>query len=140
MKKKSMLEGILLLILSAFFINESLKLRGQEALSLSPALFPLIITSFLFVLSIILIIRSFNEADEEKKNSNIKPLFLIIAVSFLYLFLLPKVHFIVSSVLYLLSFLIILGERRWKIIVPISIITPILVYFIFGNLLNVLLP
>ena len=140
MKKNALLEGIILLILSIIFTGESLKLRGEEALALSPALFPLIISISILILSIILIFKSFRERELLKKRDNIKPLLLIIGVSFLYLFLLPRLHFIVSSILYLLSFLFILGERRWKLILPISLITPLLIYFIFGNLLDVLLP
>lgn len=140
MKKNALLEGIILLILSIIFTGESLKLRGEEALALSPALFPLIISISILILSIILIFKSFRERELLKKRDNIKPLLLIIGVSFLYLFLLPRLHFIVSSTLYLLSFLFILGERRWKLILPISLITPLLIYFIFGNLLDVLLP
>ena len=144
MKNKNIFEGIVLMLLSSFFISESLKLKGAEKLALSPALFPLIITSFLLLFSIVLIIRAVklktNKEDikKDKKESiksntkeEITKVSLVILISFIYLTLLSKFHFIVSSILYLLSFLLILGERRWKVFLPISIIAPLIIHFVF---------
>ncbi len=65
---------------------------------------------------------------------------LIVALSFLYLFLLPKVHFVLASIIYLFCFMIILGERKWWVLGSISFITPFIIEFLFGNLLDVFLP
>nr|WP_300005559.1 tripartite tricarboxylate transporter TctB family protein [Tissierella sp.] len=152
---KNLIEGIVLTLLSSFLISESLKLRGAEALELSPALFPLIITLALMVFSIVLTIRSVGGVNSYKENSDtressmeedsteasdIKPVILVILASFIYLIILSRLHFIISSVLYLLALLLILGERRWKVFLPIAIITPVSIFFIFTNLLDVLLP
>lgn len=152
---KNLIEAILLTLVSSFFIVESLKLRGEEALALSPALFPLIITGSLLVFSIILIIRAMKRvaSNEEKVDlkdsipeeeiqdiSTIKPVILFILVSFIYLLVLSRLHFIIASILYLLALLLILGERRWKVLLPLAIITPVLIFLIFTNLLDVLLP
>lgn len=137
---KNLIEAIFLMLMSSFFIGESLKLRGSESLALSPALFPLIITGSLLIFSIILAIRALAIKEEERVTGDIKPVLLVILISFIYILILSRVHFIISSILYLLALLTILGERRWKVFLPISIITPVLIFFIFTNLLDVLLP
>lgn len=148
---KDLIEGIILILISSFFISESLKLRGMEEVSLSPSLFPLIITGFLLIFSIILTIRAIRVKDiyedlnistkkMDREANNIRPVLLVIVASFIYLLILSRVHFIISSILYLLSLLLILGEKRWKVFLPIAIITPVLIFFIFTNLLDVLLP
>lgn len=137
---KNLIEGIVLMLLSSFLISESIKLRGGEAIGLSPALFPLIISSFLLLFSILLIIKGIKLDETKEVKGEAKAVLLVIVISFIYLILLPKIHFILTSILYLLAFLLILGERRWKVLLLISTLTPILVSFIFANLLDVLLP
>lgn len=143
-KNKDVFDGIILAILSIFFINEAFKLHGNNQWSLSPALFPLIVASLVLIFSISQIIKGLKdkEAREESKMSkeNFNKLIGIIIISFVYLFLLPKLHFLVSSILYLLIFMYILGERNWKILLGISIITPLLIQYVFGTILDVYLP
>lgn len=150
LKNKNIIEGIFLLIVSIFFINESFKLHGNSSWALSPALFPIIVMSLLLLFSLMQI---FNGIKEERKNAekieekevidNIKgykKLIGFIILTFIYIIILPKVHFLLSTTLYLLSLIFLLGERNIKILLIISILTPIIVKFIFGNLLEVYLP
>lgn len=149
-KNKDILDGILLSIISIFFIKESFKLHGNNQWALSPALFPLIVASLVLIFSIIQIIKSINNKNivkeenmnkEKKMNKeNIKKLILVILISFAYLLILPKLHFLISSILYLAIFMYILGERNLKILILVSIITPVLIQYVFGTILNVYLP
>lgn len=130
-------------LLSVFFIKESLKLHNNQSWTLSPALFPLIITSLTFLFSIALIIRGIKDKNVKQEGDSIenwKRLLLVIFISIMYLIILPKLHFLVASIIYLLLFLLILGERKWWLLGVISIITPLLIQYLFGNLLDVFLP
>lgn len=142
LKNSKFIEGILIALTSLFFIGESLKLHNGKSWALSPALFPLIITVSILFFSISLIIKSLKEEDIafDLKRGEIIKLGLIILISFLYLIILPKLNFLYSTIIYLFLFLIILGERKWWMLVAMSIITPLSIQYIFGNLLNVLLP
>lgn len=143
LKNGNLIEGLIIALLSIFFITESLKLYGNQTWALSPALFPLIITVSTLLLSILSIFKGLKEKNtntQSSKKANFKRLGLIILISFLYLFTLPKIHFLLSSVIYLFLFLLILGERKWWVLVSISILTPLLIQYLFGNLLNVFLP
>lgn len=143
LKNKKLMEGVVLFLISTFFVFESLKLHNNKSWALSPALFPLIITVSILLLSLVLIfkgLRASNLYIEAGNNKNLKELGLIILTSFLYLIILPRLHFFLSSIIYLLSFLLILGERKWWVLGSISILTPLLIQYLFGNLLNVFLP
>lgn len=143
LKNKNLMEGIIIALLSIFFIIESLKLYGNESWALSPALFPLIITVSTLLLSIFLIFKGLKEKSidtQSSKKEAYKKISFIIIISFLYLFALPRIHFLFSSIIYLFLFLLVLGERKWWVLGSISILTPLLIQFLFGNLLNVLLP
>ena len=140
MKNKESMEGIILSLLSMFFLRESLKLHNNQPWALSPALFPLIITFVALLFSISLIIKGIGKSSVNRENGELKIMLLIVALSFLYLFLLPKVHFVLSSIIYLFCFMIILGERKWWVLGSISFITPFIIEFLFGNLLDVFLP
>lgn len=143
LKNNRLIEGIVIGLVSIFFIFESLKLHNNQSWALSPALFPLIITVSVLLFSIGLIVKSLRSDYKEPdavKSEGFKRLALIILISFLYLIILPKLHFLTATIIYLFLFLFILGERRWWLLGIISIVTPLLIQYIFGNLLDVFLP
>lgn len=143
LKNRKVVDGVVISLISIFFMTESLKLHNNQSWALSPALFPLIITISILLFSIALVIKGLRESNISNEVSNragFKRLALVILISFLYLIFLPKLHFLISSIIYLLLFLLILGERKWWLLAAISIVTPLLIQYLFGNLLNVFLP
>lgn len=140
MENKVSIEGVILSILSIVFIKESLKLHNNQSWALSPALFPLIITSMVLLFSLALIISNHRENTSYEKQGDQKIMLLIIVLSFLYYLSLGKLNFIFSTAMYLFGFIYILGERKWWIIVSFIIIIPLGIQYIFGNLLGVTLP
>lgn len=139
MKDKYSLEGLVLSLISLFFIRESILLnRGKEWI-MSPGLFPLIVSSLSFIFSTILI---FTDAKEKigRDRKDLELVLSIIALSLIYYALLEKIGFIISSIFYLASFMLILKERNLKILAGISIIIPVFLFFVFSNLLAVQLP
>lgn len=143
MKKSLNFEGVFLLIGSLFFLYESKNLHMGDSIALSPALFPFIINTMIFLLSLRLIYKN-NKEDKDHISirtslKNIRVINFII-VSFLFLFFMEKIGFLISSILYLVSVLLILGERRVSIILLISILTSTSLKYIFESLLDVYLP
>lgn len=140
MKNNESIEGVILAILSIIFIRESLKLHNNQSWSLSPALFPLIITSMVLLFSLILVFNNLKKATNYRNKGNRKIMLLILALSFLYFLSLGRFNFLLSTGLYLFGFMYILGENRWWIISAFIIIIPLGIQYVFGNLLGVLLP
>ncbi len=118
-------------------------MHNNQSWALSPALFPIIITVLVLLFSISLIIKGIKASNTKKEADNMdnwKQFLLIILLSFIYLIILPKIHFLPSTIIYLFFFLWILGERKWWLLASMSIVTPLLIQYLFGNLLDVFLP
>lgn len=109
---------------------------------LSPYLFPLIISIFLFILSISILASSLkeNEKRKEKEKGDIKSLLIFGLICVLYLLVLNFLGFVLSSILLLISLMILLGERRWWFIALVSIISTVVIYLLFAKYLSVMLP
>ncbi|MGN1190135.1 MAG: tripartite tricarboxylate transporter TctB family protein [Candidatus Ornithospirochaeta sp.] len=109
---------------------------------LSPYLFPLIISIFLFILSISILASSLkeNEKRKEKEKGDIKSLLIFGLICVFYLLVLNFLGFVLSSILLLISLMILLGERRWWFIALVSIISTVVIYLLFAKYLSVMLP
>ena len=113
----------------------------------------------MFVLSLVLLILSFKKksgehftepvagpevtSKQERVQGNVN-VFLIFLSMGVYLYLMPILGFIGTTIGFLFACqAILMGLKGKKVIIQnmsVSIFTPIIVYFIFNNLLRVLLP
>ena len=122
--------------------------RNTTEWKTSPFLFPTLISVFGLLLVASLLADAFqdmkakeNAADaEEGGTKNPKGALVFIAASILYYVVLPLIHFIPATILYLACLFIYLGERKWWKILLLSVITAGAVYVLFGMGLNVRLP
>jgi putative tricarboxylic transport membrane protein len=143
LKRDGFLDSIVLLLISAFIIKNAFSLHRFGDWSLSPALFPLGIAILIAVLAVVLLVNSIRKESRDAGGTdagNYRKVFFVLVFSIAYLVLLPLLHFIISSIIYLVLLLITLGERRWWLIALLSGVTTVSIYFLFGSLLHVLLP
>jgi len=61
-------------------------------------------------------------------------------LTFGYLFVVERIGFFGTTLLYMLLFALVLGERRWPRLVLFTILVPLVVYVLFSTALNVPLP
>jgi putative tricarboxylic transport membrane protein len=116
----------------------------------SSAFYPRIIIIVIFIFSLILLLLSFTKKQNNKIKSNKqmidfykKP--IIIFSSFaIYIYILPIIHFIPATLLFLVaSQLLLYKNRRLKglfIISAVSTSSTFIIYFTFLYALNILLP
>ncbi|MBQ7535482.1 MAG: tripartite tricarboxylate transporter TctB family protein [Stomatobaculum sp.] len=122
--------------------------RNTTEWKTSPFLFPTLISVFGLLLVTSLLADAFQDmkagpaeaAEEDSGKKNPKGAVVFIAASILYYILLPLLHFIPATILYLAGLFIYLGERKWWKILLLSAITAGMVYVLFGMGLNVRLP
>jgi cobalamin synthase len=86
--------------------------------------------------------RTEEKKGEEEKRDRTLPkrqaaLFVLVAV---YVFLLDKIGFIVSSTLLLPFMFLSSGVRQYKTILAISLLLPVVTYIVFRRFFNILLP
>ncbi|CAG36974.1 tripartite tricarboxylate transporter TctB family protein [Desulfotalea psychrophila] len=63
-----------------------------------------------------------------------------IAYFLIYWYMVPIVGFIVATPFIMIAVALLLGSRNWLVMLPLSIVTPILIYYGCYNYLRVLLP
>ena len=141
----NMLEGLMFLAVSIVIMVMSLQMNTYGSWALAPGLFPLIASVFLAVLSSALIYEGIRKRNVEKtKSSDDKINWFKITVVFLltlvFTWVLPLIHFVAATIIYMLLMLLFLGERRWWVVTLISLGTTGFLYYVFGVLLGVMLP
>ena len=132
--------------ISGFIYSLSLPLMGPAALS--PGLFPGFVTSLMTILGSVRLFQLIRpkkgtdgpdegSEDDEEGSRNV---FFIIGLFLIYLLLLNYLHFLFSTLVFLLGSMLFLYKKfYWKIPV-ISVLTAAGVFGLFRYLLNVRLP
>ena len=81
---------------------------------------------------------------EERKlvytSKEIKSFIIAIIAIFVYLFLIPRLGYIVSTFLIMLSLLIVLKRERYVLYLFLTVLTCLMIHYIFGGMLNIFLP
>lgn len=130
------------LILLSGFLWWSLREIPADA-----AYYPKALVFCLFVCSLILLIQPLISRISHKTSAPEcsgfvyrRPIFELVGLSVIYLFVLPYLGFIVSSVIFLVVLMWRLGVRHWLLLAGVSIATVVLVYLGFEKGLMVPLP
>ncbi len=113
----------------------------------SPYLFPTLISVFGLLLTVSLVMDALQElrsGEAVKKDTgskrNLVGVLVLIGASLAYYFLLPILHFIPATIIFLAALFLYLGERKWWKIALLSVIAAVAIYLLFGVALNVRLP
>ncbi len=120
--------------------------RNTSEWKMSPYLFPTLISVFGFLLAVSLLADALHELRDGPKEKasaggkNLVGVLVLVGASILYYLLLPVIHFIPATILYLLGLFLYLGERKWWKLALLSLLTTGAVYALFGLGLNVRLP
>ena len=114
---------------------------------MSPYLFPIVVSVFLFLLSAALLFQAIREyrknrgADgEEKAYFNYFNFIATIALAAAYYFALKFVPFVIATAVHLAVMRILFKEKRGWIILLVSVLTSGIVYLLFSVGLHVNLP
>lgn len=121
--------------------------RNTAEWKMSPYLFPALISVFGLLLAISLFADAWHDlkapedaVSGEGGKKNLAGVLVLITASIVYYILLPLIHFIPATILFLLGLFIYLGVRKWWKLALLSVITTGAVYVLFGIALNVRLP
>lgn len=145
MKKDDILSGCILIAISIYFLRESNSLPPSSLGIPGSAFFPRLICFAFIIFGGILIIRSFKKVEAERKISLIlkQDLIRVLAVILLcgiYIFSIPFLGFILTSILFIVFLMFIFQVKRIGIIILWGFLVTLIIYFIFKILLKVPLP
>jgi len=144
-KKDDILSGCILIAISIYFLRESNSLPPSSLGIPGSAFFPRLICFAFIIFGGILIIRSFKKVEAERKISLIlkQDLIRVLAVILLcgiYIFSIPFLGFILTSILFIVFLMFIFQVKRIGIIILWGFLVTLIIYFIFKILLKVPLP
>ena len=148
LKNKDTILGICMALFALLFLYQTYFLPPPRIDRIGPAGFPRALSLILLFFSIMIIISSLAVKKEEKEipDLNIRKNYLVL-ITFIsliiYIFILmPNIGFIFSTFIFLwfLQYILTPAKKKYINITLISIITPIVLNYIFAEMLNVFLP
>ena len=141
--------SIILLIIFSIFLNNSLRMEDlREVDPIGASGFPTVALSLIILLLLISIVKEVIKYTKNKKNHDEKQqtkgsvftIILLMISLILFVLVLDKVGFLLSSFLLTPILLLTLGERKVVKITTLTILTPLVFTVLFGNLLSIPLP
>ncbi len=143
MKKRNILLGIAYAAFAVVGLIYTLSWTYVSTTGLNPSFWPSIMFGLLLVSAIAIIIFSAigpdEEVSEDSKFKWKKSLPTIIWVG-LYTFAFQQFGFLYPTMVFLLGEMFLFGEKRLKVLLPISILLPIVLYFLFTKVFGIYLP
>ncbi len=152
----SLISSLILIAFEIWAYVQTLGFRVHKRAHVQPATFPqimiygmFIFTVILFVQSLIKVTRGMKENDPENeisasinpfKNSGVAAAMFVIVLCVLYTFLFDKLGYVLVSACISVIMMILIGKRDPKIIIPVSILVPLIMWLIFYKLLTVNIP
>lgn len=130
--------SIILILVSIYAFVQSFSMPTDSAQ------FPLLISAPLFLMSLILLITSLKKPKEKKESSieknKVKKITLTVLVMIGYILIIDLVGYLISSLFLFYSVLLLMGYRKYKTGVIMSVVIVSIIFVMFAVFLKVPLP
>ncbi|MBH97253.1 MAG: hypothetical protein CMM56_02245 [Rhodospirillaceae bacterium] len=145
MSQRNLIAGIVLTGLGIFFGVLTMRLPSPSTTgSPSPAFFPFVITIIWLALSLTLSVTGFlgilSEPKEPKRENTSKKTWITLSAFLTYLLILPLIGFLLTSIFFFSGLMWLYGEKNANKIIFTSICIPLIIFYVFANGLEILLP
>ena len=133
---------IISIVVLGFLTSLAVQVPEIPAVSRS---YPLVLLIISYIMTIYLLVSSMYKMKKEENQPTqvveqakiIIPYCLMIAV---YLFLMGKIGYIASTVVFMISSLLYLKLKNKILMIALSVVLTVILYFVFTNFLTVILP
>lgn len=143
MRKLDVISAAALLLLSWYIVHESVRMPVEHG-TLGPGFFPKLIGGCLAAFALTILFFALKNSDAGEKIAFPRSsLLCIVAVTAVYLWLLPEIGYLASTPGYLVITGLLIsedGKRYWKGIAINGVICTVILYGLFAQVLNVPLP
>jgi hypothetical protein len=145
-KKAEIIWALLFIAFAGVFYYLTFNLRPSPGPDVGGAFYPRLLVYATFILSLKLL---YNALKREKRDSEelfdfedggFRNVVLVVIISFIYLYLLDIIGFLLLTPLYLFLLLTIIEAKNIGYRILISILTTVIVMYVFQNFLNVPFP
>ncbi len=143
MKKADIIAVVIVIPICLYVFYESgrwpvLALLGR------PFIIPRAVATFLLITALLLLYRALKgralELEKRLEGADLRRITGAAVITFGYLFVVERIGFFGTTLVYMLLFALVLGERRWPRLVLFAILVPLVVYVLFSTALHVPLP
>lgn len=140
--KKSFPDMIISIVVLGFLTSLAVQIPEIPPVSKG---YPLVLLIISYIMTIYLLVSSVYKMKKEENQPTqvveqakiIVPYCLMIAV---YLFLMGKIGYIASTVVFMISSLLYLKLKNKILMIVLSVVLTVILYFVFTNFLTVILP
>lgn len=143
MKKADIIAVAIVIPICVYVFYESVKWPVPALLG-RPFVIPRGVATFLLVAAFLLLYRAMKgralELEKRLEGTDLWRVIGAAVLTFGYLFVVERIGFFGTTLLYMLLFALVLGERRWPRLVLFAILVPLVVYMLFSTALHVPLP
>jgi putative tricarboxylic transport membrane protein len=143
MRRADLLSGIGLLLFSALYLERSFAIStGLASDRLGPQFFPRLLALLLALLSVALVVRAASDRSDTTPLPAVRVGRLVAVLSLCagWTLLLPRIGLLILTPLLVGAVIWILGLRRWRSIIAVSLGMTLVLYLVFVQVLKVLLP
>lgn len=109
-----------------------------------PSMIPVGLGWILIVLAIALFFAKETEEEKEKqrklKKNEVIDLIVMFGFLIIYTFFLEKIGFVIMTFVFIFATSLYLGYRKWLSLTLVSVLFPVILYYVFTQLLNISLP
>ncbi|AEH51089.1 tripartite tricarboxylate transporter TctB family protein [Pseudothermotoga thermarum] len=141
-KNSDFLSGLVIFVIGLVFYLDTLSIKPAK-IGLSPASFPQLITICLMICGIGLAIKGLfvkPQLRQTFKLSVLKKIAFLGVMFFLYVFLLDKLGFLIVTPFLIFGTIYLFGGRKFLLNVLVSVLSTIVIYYVFTQVFKVLLP
>jgi len=145
-KKAEIIWAIVFIAFAGVFYYMSMNLRPSSGPDVGGAFYPRLLVYITLILSFKLLYNALRKGNEDSvkifdfKSRDFWNVILVIIISFVYLYLLNIIGFLLLTPVYLFLLLTIIEAKKITYRVLISIVTTGVIMFVFQNFLNVPFP
>ncbi len=145
-KKAEIIWALLFIAFGAVFYYLTFNLRPSPGPDVGGAFYPRLLVYATFILSLKLLYNAFKKEKKDSeelfdfKDGGFRNVVLVVIISFIYLYLLDLIGFLLLTPFYLFLLLTIIEAKTFGHRILISILTTVTVMYVFQNFLNVPFP
>ncbi len=157
MKRDEIIANVMIIVFFIFMLIHSFKLHGIRRFGeMGSGFWPILILSTATLLSMILLISTLIKYLNEKKKTSVgvsvshealvdlknrrRKFVLSVILLFIYVVIMPWIGFVLSTLIYLLAFIIALEERRKYVLAISPILVTALIVIIFTKVIVIPFP
>ena len=136
--------GLAILLASLLLFGLTLGLKDNPLVPIGPGFYPRIVLGVTAVLALAVLVFSFKQEPQQAEALNYGMVVTMFAVFGLYCGALPYLGFRIATLLYLAATNTLLdfpkNPKGWARVAVVSIVTTVVVYYVFERYLTVLMP